>query len=107
MTTSHHQIAFELTTDEQGRKVLRAIGDVDLQTAQALRQHITRTAEPGESLVIDLRQVTFMDSPGLGTLIYCDRLQRQRGGHLVLRSPVGMVRDLFEVVHLANVLEIE
>jgi len=106
MHTSH-QIAFELTMDEQGRKVLRTIGDVDLQTGPVLRNQIKSATEPGESLVIDLRQVTFMDSPGLGTLIYCDRLQRERGGRLVLKNPIGMVRDLFDVVRLATVIEIE
>ena len=57
--------------------------------------------------MIDLRLVTFMDSPGLGTLIYCDRMQRERGGHLVLKDPTGPVRELFEIVHLANVVELE
>jgi anti-sigma B factor antagonist len=107
MPTSHHNIAIDLATDERGRKVLVASGDVDLQTAPVLRRHIDRAAAPGEDLVIDLKQVTFMDSPGLGTLIHCDRVRRERGGHLVLKDPSGPVRDLFEVVRLATVIEIE
>jgi anti-sigma B factor antagonist len=106
MPTSHH-IDIELAIDERGRKVLVAIGDVDLQTAQELRRRITSASEPGQDLVIDLRQVTFMDSPGLGTLIHCDRAQRERGGHLVLKDPTGHVRELFEIVRLAHVIEVE
>jgi len=102
-----HQIAIDLATDEQGRKVLVAVGDVDLQTAPELRRYIERAAEPGEDLVIDLRQVTFIDSPGLGTLIHCDRVRRERGGRLVLKDPSGPVRDLFDLVRLADVLEVE
>ena len=75
-----HQIAIDVATDEQGRKVLVASGDIDLQTAPVLRRHIERAAEPGEDLVIDLRQVTFMDSPGLGTLIHCDRVRASAAG---------------------------
>ena len=106
MQTSH-QIAFELTTDDQDRKVLRAIGDVDRQTAPAMRSHIESATESGETLVVDLRDVSFMDSPGLGTLIFCDRRQRDRGGRLVIKNPAGPVRDLLDVVRLADVLEVE
>ena len=102
-----HQLDIELAIDEKGRKVLIASGDLDLQTAQALRRRIAATTEPGQDLVIDLRRVSFIDSPGLGTLIYCDRLQRERGGRLVLKDPSDPVRDLFEIVKLANVIELE
>ena len=104
---SSHQITIDVSTDDQGRKVLVTSGDLDLQTAPELRRHIDRAAEPGEDLVIDLHQITFIDSPGLGTLIHCDRVRRERGGHLVLRDPSPTVRDLFEVVRLADVIEIE
>ena len=111
MPPSHHHPLHHLDireeTDDQGRTVLVASGDVDLQTAPALRDRIESVAEPGDSLVIDLGEVTFMDSPGLGTLVYCDRLQRQRGSRLVLRSPTGPVRDLLELVRIANVIEVE
>jgi len=63
--------------------------------------------EPGEALVIDLRQVRFMDSPGLGTIVFCDRTQREQGGHLVLKDATGAVRDLFDVVQLGKVIELE
>ena len=107
MDTSHHQIVLDVETDEQGRTVLVARGDVDLQTAPTLRDRIEKLSSPGETLVIDLRHVTFMDSPGLGTLVYCDRLQRERGSRLVLRSPAGPVRELLDMVQIANVIEVE
>ena len=79
MPPTHH-IAIDLATDEQGRKVLITSGDIDLQTAPMLRRHIERVAEPGEDLVIDLRQVTFIELAGLGTLIHCDRVRRDSAG---------------------------
>jgi anti-sigma B factor antagonist len=106
MPTSH-QLDIDTAIDEHGRKVLVAVGDVDLQTAPVLRRRIEAGTEAGEDLVIDLRHVTFMDSPGLGTLIYCDRMQRERGGHLVLKAPTGQVRELLEIVRLADVIELE
>ncbi len=107
MHASHHHIDLDVETDGQGRTVLVARGDVDLQTAPTLRDRIEELAVPGEPLVIDLREVGFMDSPGLGTLVYCDRRQRQRGSHLVLRSPTGPVRELLEMVQIAHVIAVE
>src|SRR5687768_5017492 len=107
MNQTSHQITFDLTMDAQGRKVVRAIGDLDLVTAPLLKSQVLAAAEPGETLVIDLEEVVFIDSPGLGTLIYCDRQQRDAGGHLVLANPSGPVQDLFRLVRLADVLEIE
>ena len=106
MPTAHH-LTIDLATDELGRMVLVVRGHVDLTTAPELRREIERVAQPGQVLVVDLNAVTFIDSPGLGTLIHCDRVRRERGGRLVLRNPSGPVRDLFEVVRLADVLEIE
>ena len=84
-----------------------AVGDIDLQTAPELRRHIERAAEPGEDLVIDLRQVTFIDSPGLGTLIHCDRVRRERGGRLVLKDRERTGPRPLRGRRLADVLEIE
>ena len=102
-----HQLDIELAIDDQARTVLVAVGDIDLTTAPMLRRRIEATAQPGDDLVIDHRGVTFMDSPGLGTLVHCDRLQRERGCRLVLKNPTGAVRELFEVVGLANVISLE
>ena len=107
LVMTSHRLEIHEVHDEQDRTVLELIGDVDLRTATLLRQRIESAGQPGASLVIDLRQVGFMDSPGLGTLIYCDRVQRRRGGHLVLKNPVGPVRDLFEIALLASLIEIE
>jgi anti-anti-sigma factor len=105
--TTKHQIAFAVTTDPEGRTVLAASGRVDLRTGPMLRRQVDRLARPGQTLVIDLRDVSYMDSPGLGTIIYCDRLQRERGGQLVVKNPTGEVRELFDVVQLANIIPVE
>ena len=102
-----HQIAFEVTTDPEGRTVLTASGRIDLRTAPKVRRQVDQLARPGQTLVIDLRDVSYMDSPGLGTIIYCDRLQRESGGQLVVKNPTGEVRELFDVVQLASLIAIE
>jgi anti-anti-sigma factor len=107
MRTTQHHIEIQQAIDERGRTVLVTRGDVDRQTAPELRRRIEAAGELGEDVVIDLRDVTYMDPPGLGTVIYCDRTRRERGGRVVLREPSGAVRDLVEVVVSADLIEIE
>jgi anti-sigma B factor antagonist len=104
MPPRKHTLELEEATDADGRPLLIAAGDVDLETAPKLRNLIEAAGEDGGDVVLDLRDVRFMDSPGLGTLIYCYQRQADHGGRLVVRRPQGHVRELFEIVGLAHIL---
>jgi anti-sigma B factor antagonist len=107
MTIPQHHLEIHGPIDDGGRKVLVLSGDVDLATAPGLRERIEEAGVGGVTVVIDLRDVRFMDSPGLGTLIYCRQVLEQHGSALVARSPQGDVRDLFDIVQLDSVFPIE
>lgn len=87
--------------------MLHLHGDVDLKTAPQLRDRVIAVGESGDDVVIDLLDVRFMDSPGLGTLIYCHQQLAEHGSTLVVRSPRADVRQMFEVVRLETVITIE
>jgi anti-sigma B factor antagonist len=107
MTIPQHHLEIQGPIDDAGRTVLVLAGDVDLATSPELRERIEEAGVGGGTVVIDLREVRFMDSPGLGTLIYCRQALERYGATLVVRSPQGHVRELFDVVQLASVLSIE
>lgn len=107
MPVPPHQLDLHDETDPTGRSVIYASGDIDLQTAPILRRRIEDASGGGHDVVIDLRGVRFMDSPGLGTLIYCYQRQEQVGRRLVVRSPQGHVRELLELVALTHLISDE
>jgi anti-anti-sigma factor len=83
--------------------VLRVLGDLDLETAPRL----AAGAQPllvGGSLVIDLSQLTFIDSSGLSALIRINQRVRAAGHELTIISPVPRVAKAFEVTGLDQVL---
>lgn len=57
-------------------------------------------------IVLDLGQVTFLDSAGLGELIACRKRTLDKGGDILLLRPRGKVRDLLEMLHLTRVFRI-
>ena len=72
----------EVSTTEDGRTaIVSAVGEVDLATAPRLREALSDALALGiDELLMDLRQVTFIDSTGLGVLIGAGKKVYGRGG---------------------------
>jgi len=88
-------VAFNVTGDEQGEwTVLQVSGELDLVTSPVLRQRVhDAVAEGRHSLVLDLSEVYFCDSSGVGVLIASRRLIRSCRGSLRLILPAQGAAD--------------
>ncbi|MFF8645178.1 STAS domain-containing protein [Streptomyces sp. NPDC015345] len=73
---------------ESGWAVLRVSGEMDLLTSPVLRQRVHEAVADGRrSVVLDLSDVLFCDSSGVGVLIATRRLIRSCQGRLRLILP--------------------
>lgn len=82
--------------------VLRVIGELDLATSPTLRHHVHQAVAHGRRrLVLDLSEVRFCDSSGVGVLIAARRLMRSCTGQLRLILPA---RSADEGSHVNRVL---
>ncbi|GGS50934.1 STAS domain-containing protein [Streptomyces cinerochromogenes] len=82
-------VTFKVTGVERGEwAVLRVSGELDLMTSPVLRQRVHDiVAEGHHSLVVDLSDVFFCDSSGVGVLVAARRLIRSCQGRLRLILP--------------------
>jgi anti-anti-sigma factor len=90
--------------------VLRLAGELDLATADELREHVRRQVDAASApkcLVIDLAGLDFVDVTGLGALLEARRKVVPRGGTLVLRRPRPMVLRMIELLDLDGAFELE
>ncbi len=63
------------------RTICRVSGKVDIFTTYELREYLlTALDRPGRRLLVDLSGVTFIDSSGLGVLVFIRRMTLRRGG---------------------------
>ncbi|MEV0689731.1 MULTISPECIES: STAS domain-containing protein [unclassified Streptomyces] len=88
-------VAFKVTDGQQGEwAVLQVSGELDLVTSPVLRQRVHDAVADGRrSLVLDLSEVWFCDSSGVGVLIATRRLLRSCQGSLRLILPAHGAAD--------------
>ena len=87
-------------------KILQPSGTIDAIKGNQLRRDINDMMETKPDIVlIDLQDVTFMDSSGLGALLSAFKTVRSAGGKLYICSVNDQVRMLFELTRMDRVLE--
>jgi anti-sigma B factor antagonist len=93
-------------TVEGGAVVLRLVGELDL-TGRSTFDDALGAVDPGASgVVIDLSDLTFIDSTGLGCFARAQNELSARGVKLLLRSPTETVRRTMELVDLGKSIDI-
>ncbi len=90
---------FDVTSyDFEGGRIFALRGELDASTCRGLAEQLI--GPPGLLVVVDLCQVTFMDSSGLGAIHTARRRAMKDGGTLVVSRPTPMVRRVFEITGL-------
>lgn len=90
--------------NERGWRLIAAAGEIDISSAPALEQAIDLALDDGaDRIVLDLGNVTFMDSTGLRTLITTQR-RLNDPGDLAVVVGAGPVRRLLEIAGVADML---
>ncbi len=102
-------MAFQLHTRKVGRViVVEAIGRLTLTDGHTkLRDLIhVSTGEGARKFMLNLAQVEYIDSHGVGELVRSYSVIRQTGGELKLACVNQKVLEVLEISHLNRVFEI-
>lgn len=75
-------------------------GELDMATAEGLSDWLVD--QSGSVVVVDLSELTFMDSSGISALVVAQNQMTEQGDSLVLTRPSPMVRKTLEVVGLGG-----
>lgn len=89
------ELKISRSTDETGRETLVLLGSIDLVTRQSLIDEGLEVLEQGGPLTLDMGDVDFIDSTGIGALVELARAAEAKGtGVLVSRSSARVTRVL-------------
>ena len=95
-----------INADPDGAVTIVLHGDVDFTTSPAVLQTI-RAGMPDEavsSIRVDLADVAFMDSSGMGVMVQILRLAEESGAALQVEHPNRNVHDQLQLSGLAELL---
>lgn len=97
-----------VTSRESGdRTVIEVKGEIDVYTAPVLREELTSLIDSEHTtIVVDLTQVSFMDSTGLGVLVGALKKVRTLGGDLALVIDQEKILKVFRITALTQVFTI-
>jgi anti-anti-sigma factor len=96
-----------LLHEDRGVPVVTGYGELDIRSEFRFRSLLADAEDQtrrGPHLVVDLSNLTFMDSTGLGVLMGLRSGLVERGGDLWIVAPEGSGRRLLELTGLHKVL---
>lgn len=101
------ELIVETVSDAPGISVVMlSLDRLDAGNANRFKDAMSPYLGNGARQVIDLNQVRFMDSSGLGALLSCMRRLTGAGGELKLCNLQKPVRVLMELVRMHRVFDI-
>jgi anti-sigma B factor antagonist len=87
-----------------GSCVIDLCGEVDLYTSSTFKTHVIDAVARGKrTIVVDLTDVTFIDSTALGVLMGAQRRLLPAGGRIAIVCKDRNIRKVFQVTGLDRV----
>lgn len=104
--TANDGFQVDVHAGPNGTIVVAVRGEVDLKTSPELRDVLLSQARGAQRLIVDLAGVAYMDSSGVGTLVYVKREVERGHGQLILAGVQARVRSVLEITQLHKFFKI-
>ena len=105
MCMMHAPLQLSRTEVKTDGCTLAVAGELDLATAQQFRTEFgALLGTGGRHVVVDLSQTTFLDSSGLGALVWVAHRMRGAGGEFSVVDPHPAIVATLEITNVGPVL---
>ena len=93
------------TSSEEDVTVVTVIGVLDAASLTDVSTALTDAQRGSRRVIVDLSEVTFMDSRGLGALLAANERSREGAAPIAVYKPSDPVRRLLEVSGVRRILD--
>jgi anti-sigma B factor antagonist len=94
---------FTMHFADRGTPTLTITGELDLATAATFRSRVLSATEHTEGdLILDMRNVTYIDSSGLSVVLEGRDLLERAGRTLIINDPSASVTTIFTICGLTD-----
>ena len=94
---------------ENNKAVLKFDGEVIFDNSNQLKEESKRRLEKKEridKLIIDLSQVPYLDSSGVGVVLSLFKFMRSRNGSLSIAEPNEKIKRVFDVTKMTEIIPV-
>jgi anti-sigma B factor antagonist len=95
------------TTPDGTAQLFTLHGSLDIATSPSVRAALLEAAEGGQhDVIVDLTNLEFLDSTGLGALIGAHKRSKEHGGRVRLVAQEGQILRLLRITGLLGVFAV-
>lgn len=107
--TDHAEGGLEIqeVEDRDRTAVVRLRGVLDIRTAPEFLQRVAAIQKRGQNLVLNLAEVTFIGSSGIGVLLAIAEQFREQSGQVRFAAPSQAVTYVIKVLNLGDFLVVD
>lgn len=89
------------------RRIVRIKGKVTFEYCGVFQSRLDEIMDEGvQEVVLDFKEVPFIDSSGIGEVLRLFKHMREAGGEVVLINPNKKLQDLFAIYRFAQFMKI-
>jgi len=90
-------------SEKQGAAVIAFTGEVDLESSPAAREVLLKCLESTGKVIVDLSEVTYIDSSGVASLVEALQAAKKNGSQFSLAASSEPTRRVLELARLDKV----
>jgi anti-sigma B factor antagonist len=98
----------KINTHQQSDKeiLVTVAGEIDAYTAPKLKEELSPFTEVDNTIIVNLKNVSYLDSTGLGAFVSLFKQLKKNEGELKLTGLSDRLKRLFNITGLSNVMNI-
>jgi anti-sigma B factor antagonist len=90
-------------SEKQGASIVAFTGEVDLESSPAAREILLKCLESTSKVIVDLSEVTYIDSSGVASLVEALQAAKKNGSQFSLAATSEPTRRVLELARLDKV----
>jgi len=96
----------QMTTEEsKDHVIVHCAGKITSSSTELLINAVRPLIGPGKRVVLDLTNLNYLDSSGLGAVVRLWGASKKAGGDLTLVNLSKRIKDLFSLTNLSSIFE--
>jgi anti-sigma B factor antagonist len=90
-------------SEKQGASIVAFTGEVDLESSPAAREILLKCLESTSKVIVDLSEVSYIDSSGVASLVEALQAAKKNGSQFALAAVSEPTRRVLELARLDKV----